>query len=87
MPHINIIARTNGVGLDQDVDLVYNALTESGMDVTINHCRNISAWSGMLPAKIKYDANIFLERVFPRWFSKAKKNFLIPNQERFPIAT
>ena len=30
------------------------------------------------------DANIFIERVHRRWSGLAKKNFLIPNQERFP---
>lgn len=84
MPHINIIARTNGVGLDQDVDLVHNALRHAGFGVSISHCRNISAWSSILPSKVQYDANIFLERIFPRWLSTAAKNFLIPNQERFP---
>lgn len=84
MPHINIIARTNGVGLDQDVDLIHSALTAAGMQVTVSHCRGISAWKRWLPQTPKYDANIFLERVFPRWFGSAKKNFLIPNQERFP---
>lgn len=84
MPQINIVARTNGVGLDQDVDLVYNALTNCGMEVSISHCREISAWSRILPSKAQYDANIFFERVFPRWLSRANRNFLIPNQERFP---
>lgn len=84
MPHINIIARTNGVGLDQDVDLIHSALTAAGMQVTVSHCRGISAWKRWLPQSPQYDANLFLERVFPRWFGSAHKNFLIPNQERYP---
>ena len=84
MPHINIIARTNGVGLDQDVDIVHSALTAAGMQVTVSHCRSIPVWRRFFPQKTRYDANIFLERVFPRWFGSADKNFLIPNQERFP---
>lgn len=84
MPQINIVARTNGVGLDQDVDLIYNSLTGSGMEVSISHCREISAWSSILRGKEQFDANIFLERVFPRWLSRAHRNLLIPNQERFP---
>jgi glycosyltransferase involved in cell wall biosynthesis len=84
MPHINIIARTNGVGLDQDVDLVHQALTEAGFEVSVSHCRGLPPWAGILPGRPKYDANIFLERVFPRWLGRAKRNFLIPNQERFP---
>lgn len=84
MTHINIIARTNGVGLDQDVDLLHHALADAGFQVTISHCRSIPAWSALLPRKATFDANIFLERVFPRWLSRADKNFVIPNQERFP---
>ena len=84
MSRINIIARTNGVGLDQDVDLIYKVLNKAGHKVSISHSRSISVLSGLFPKKHKYDANIFLERVSPRWIKKAKKNFLIPNQERFP---
>jgi glycosyltransferase involved in cell wall biosynthesis len=84
MPHVNIIARTNGVGLDQDVDRVHHTLVDAGFKVTVSHCRSIPVWSALLPKKSKFDANIFLERVFPRWLSQADKNFLIPNQERFP---
>ena len=83
-PHINIIARTNGVGLDQDVNLIHSALTAVGMQVTVSHVRSIPFWKRWFPQSPKYDANIFLERVFPRWFGTASKNLLIPNQERFP---
>lgn len=84
MSRINIIARTNGVGLDQDVDLIYRVLSKAGHKVSISHSRGVSILSGLFPNKNKFDANIFLERVFPRWIKKAEKNFLIPNQERFP---
>jgi len=81
---INIIARANGVGLDRDVDLVRQCLKNAGYDVTISHCRSISPLRRILPSKPSFDANIFLERVFPRWFGSARQNLLIPNQERFP---
>ena len=84
MATINIIARTNGVGLDRDVDLVHDCLSNAGHDVTISHCRSISPLRAIFPGKPRFDANIFLERVFPRWLSSAKQNLLIPNQERFP---
>ena len=84
MSKINIIARTNGVGLDRDVDLVHRCLTTAGHDVTVSHCRGISALRALLPHKPTFDANIFLERVFSRWLGSARKNLLIPNQERFP---
>ena len=83
-PKINIIARTNGVGLDRDVDLIHNTLKASGFNVTVSHCRGISPLRRFFPETPQFDANIFLERVFPRWFGSATKNLLIPNQERFP---
>lgn len=84
MSRINIVARTNGVGLDRDVDLIHNCLQAAGHDVTISHCRSISPLRTLFPGKPRFDANIFLERIFPRWLGTAHKNLLIPNQERFP---
>ncbi len=104
---VNIIARTNGVGLDRDVDLISKALTTAGdfditvsscrangklrkkkhlkkFDVTVSHYRSISPFRRIFPYRQRYDANIFLERVYPRWFGSAEQNFLIPNQEHFP---
>ena len=51
MSEINIIARTNGVGLDQDVDLIYRALSNAGHKVSISHSRSISILSGLFPKK------------------------------------
>jgi len=81
---INIIARTNGVGLDRDVDLLHDTLASAGWDVTVSHCRAISPLRAIFPEHPRFDANLFLERVFPRWLGSAKSNLLIPNQERFP---
>lgn len=82
--HINIIARSNGVGLDSDVILLTQALQKHGHKVTFSHCRSRSLFKKWFCRSHQYDANIFLERVFPVWFGAAKKNILIPNQERFP---
>ena len=82
--HLNIIARTNGVGLDRDVDLLHEAATAAGYDVTVSHCRSIPFYAGWFGSKKRFDANIFLERIFPRWINSAHTNILIPNQERFP---
>ncbi|MDA7935625.1 glycosyltransferase [Akkermansiaceae bacterium] len=84
MLHLNLIARTNGVGLDRDVDLIHQVATAAGHKVTISHCREISLFSQWLGRKNIFDTNIFLERIFPRWLGSAKTNILIPNQERFP---
>lgn len=52
--------------------------------MTTSHSRGRSFWRRALKEKNKFDANIFLERVFPNWFGSAQYNLLIPNQERFP---
>lgn len=82
--HLNIVARTNGVGLDRDVDLVHDIATSAGYEVTLSHSRSIPFYANRVGQKHKYDANIFLERIFPRWLRSARLNLLIPNQERFP---
>jgi glycosyltransferase involved in cell wall biosynthesis len=81
---INIIARRNGVGLDRDVDLLHDVLSDAGFEVTISHCRGIFPLRRLFPQKAKFDANLFVERIFPRWFGTARINIVIPNQERFP---
>ncbi|MFC4991200.1 glycosyltransferase [Rubritalea tangerina] len=81
---LNIIGRSNGVGLDQDAKLIKATLEAAGMQVTVSHSRGISWLQSLLPKRPQYDANIFLERTFPRWFGTAKHNLLIPNQERYP---
>lgn len=82
--HLNIVARTNGVGLDRDVDLIHTVASQAGFEVSVSHCREIPFYSNWLPKKPQFDANIFLERIFPRWLGSARINLLIPNQERFP---
>ena len=82
--HVNLIARSNGVGLDQDVNLCKEVLERNGHEVLQSHSRGVSWLQRLLPQKPRYDVNIFMERVFPAWCPFAKKNILIPNQERFP---
>lgn len=82
--NINIIGRSNGVGLDSDVLLITQALKDAGHNVTFSHCRSRNLIHKYFYKKQVYDINIFLERIFPVWYGSAKKNILIPNQERFP---
>lgn len=81
---LNIIARSNGVGLDRDVDLIRHAATAAGYEVTFSHCRELSPFARWLSPRRRFQANLFLERIFPRWLHTAPVNLLIPNQERFP---
>jgi len=86
--HINIIARTNGVGLDSDAQLLQTALESLGYKVTFSHCRSKTLFASLLAKlshqQLEFDANIFLERTFLAWLSAAPINILIPNQERYP---
>ena len=82
--HINLIARTNGVGIDADVTLLKKALEKLGYEITVSHSRSRGLIGRVLGKKNIFDANIFLERTFPNWFNASPINLLIPNQERFP---
>lgn len=82
---VNIVARSNGVGLDRDVSLVKDILQKSGFKVVVSDCKGVSVWRAFFrPRKRVFKVNIFMERVFPRWLGSAEVNILIPNQERFP---
>ncbi len=82
---VNIVARTNGVGLDRDVALVKDILQKSGFNVVVSNYKGVPFWRSLLGNKKKiFTVNIFMERVFPRWVGSAEVNVLIPNQERFP---
>lgn len=82
---INIVSRSNGVGLDRDVSLVKDILKKSGFNVVVSDHQGLPGWRAFFGSKAKkYKANIFIERVFPRWIGSAELNILIPNQERYP---
>lgn len=82
---VNIIACTNGVGLDSDVSLMKKILRQSGFDVIVSDCKAVPVWRAFFGPKEKtFRINIFMERVFPRWIGSAEVNILFPNQERFP---
>lgn len=71
---INIIGYSNGVGLDQDIAIIAEELTELGHQVEFVH------WLDYEPRE-KVDINIFLECAYPFFFPLATKNYLIPNPE------
>lgn len=81
---INVVGRSNTVGLDRDRDLVVETLREAGLDVTFSHYRSRSVVAAPMLRRPRYRATIFLERVFLRWLGTAAVDLLIPNQERFP---
>jgi glycosyltransferase involved in cell wall biosynthesis len=76
-----IIGRKNGAGLEQDAELVMQALATGDYQV---RCVAPRDWRAFLFGGVKADIVIYLERVFPWWNGRGKQRFLIPNQERFP---
>lgn len=94
---INIITVDNQSGLTRDAQILSQILTAAGFEVTIfevgkptiNHkIQKVTTYlnhsfSCILKKTPLYDVNLFLEYVFPSWFSYAKVNCLIPNQEWF----
>jgi Glycosyl transferases group 1 len=81
--NVLIIAKNNGYGLSIDTELVRLALVEAGCNVVCDRPETRNFLSRFF-AQPKYDVVMHLERVFPNWISAGHKNWLIPNQERFP---
>lgn len=91
MPLIRVYTRDNGAGLGRDLQLITTALQNAGFDVEPiaysgekgmialrqSGQRIAALWRG------KADAQIFIERVYPRMFAAGKRNFLVPNPEWF----
>ncbi len=76
MKTINIITPDNGVGLSQDRSIIKELLERNGYA-----CEYSTATTPQ--NKKQYDANIFLEVLFPDYIKNARKNIIIPNPEWF----
>ena len=97
MKKVNIITTNNVTGLNRDANLLASILRDAGFQVTIyregqptlsHKLQRISTYihrfgSYALTAKPPYDINLFIEHITPPWFSYARVNCLIPNQEWF----
>lgn len=77
------VARDNNYGLTRDVELLMAVVAGSGgsADFATVRDRSLMDWLMRRPAAKNV---VHIERVFPRWLSAGAKNWLIPNQERFP---
>ncbi|MBP0002720.1 MAG: glycosyltransferase [Cyanobacteria bacterium SBC] len=94
---INLIARDNGSGLTRDTQLLAEILERVGFRVyrypvghsSLRHKFRRLATSAeqfistRWRACPRYDINLFVEDVVPRWFPFARVNCLLPNQEWF----
>jgi hypothetical protein len=72
--HINIISWSNGVGLEQDVGIMYRELKNLGHIV---HAYDVFG----SPGSDIVDINIFIELVNSDFFSHAHQNYLMPNPD------
>lgn len=80
MKEMLILGRKNGVGLDRDADLLSAAL---GPEVSVS-MPEVGGFRGLFSTTARAEAAFHLERISPFWKRRAKRHFLIPNQERFP---
>ncbi|MGC9503016.1 glycosyltransferase family 4 protein [Baaleninema sp.] len=94
---VNLIGRDNGSGLTRDTQLLAKILEAAGFSVSYyavgkpslpHKVRRLTTaveqWTSQtLRQRPRYDINLFIEDVVPRWFPFARKNCLIPNQEWF----
>lgn len=62
--HLEITTRSNGVGFGLNVDIVGGVAQATGYKLIIVHCRDISWIFAMLSQKVRFDTNIFIDRVF-----------------------
>jgi hypothetical protein len=78
-----LVARSNNYGLTRDAEVLAAAIGGVGLISAFAETRQRSL-IGQLFRRKRAEHILHIERVFPRWFSAARENWLIPNQERFP---
>lgn len=86
---INLIYNDNGAGTPRTAQVISEALAGSGAELTHSPLsprplgERLSARVGRWFGRPRFDLNIFLEQVCPRWLAFARRNLLVPNQEWF----
>lgn len=78
-----LVARSNNYGLTRDAEILAAAIAESGGASAFAETRQRSLIERLF-RRGRAEHILHVERVFPRWFTAAGQNWLIPNQERFP---
>ncbi|HEX7324362.1 MAG TPA: glycosyltransferase [Rhodanobacteraceae bacterium] len=94
---VQILARDNGAGLSNDIDLLRRTLEQLDCEVTVtivghyhsikSRIRRLHGISNELYAKAlrstryRFDVNMMLERVCPGYFCDARYNVFVPNPE------
>lgn len=80
-----IIGKDSKFGLTKDIEILTAALRRNNLGgrlATVG-IRQRPFWDWLLRRRLAETA-IHIERIFPRWYSAARRHILIPNQERFP---
>lgn len=94
---VNIIGKSNGVGLDRDAQLLMAALRLAGHDVVITKTGSRESgrrksilfkggryiYSFFKKPVVAFDLNIMLEHVWIQFIPTARKNIVIPNPDFF----
>ncbi|MGV8939476.1 MAG: glycosyltransferase family 1 protein [Allorhizobium sp.] len=80
-----IIGKDSKFGLTKDIEILAAALRRNNLGgrLAIVGIRQRSLWDWLQGRRLAETA-IHIERIFPRWYSAARRHILIPNQERFP---
>jgi hypothetical protein len=78
-----IVARSNRYGMRHDCEILAEAVGWPRGRVLTVHSRRRNFLDWLLRRRIANHL-LFIERVFPIWYSAAAERWLVPNQERFP---
>ncbi len=96
--HVNLIGKSNGVGLDRDARLLADALRAAGCEVTQTITgsrqsgrRKSLLFNGLrafkrllLPKPVpRFDLNVMLEHVWTQYAQQARANVVVPNPDFF----
>jgi glycosyltransferase involved in cell wall biosynthesis len=80
---LRIVARTNGFGMDRDVEILLKAFSAWRETPTFARYRSINPLRRFYGRRDERETIVFLERVTARWLRHAGRYVLIPNQERY----
>lgn len=97
MAKVNIVCRESNFGLAKCTQIVSELASQSGHTVSISspkydgnlkiYLENLYRLATLRQSvelqKAEYDINLFIEDIDPNYFPRAKRNYLIPNQEWF----
>lgn len=83
MADVLIVAKSNSYGLTRDMALFKAELEAIGKSVETVSPRE-RQFLDRLSRRKRAKTVVHMERAFPQWYSAGERNWLIPNQERFP---